>query len=102
MLNPPPSTLGQEGAGSRGKIVPSSERISKRLKDLIMKERMGLRNMYGETEDELNKSLEAPIKRGEEMARKLVMEMECPGEVAEELSVLTVYDVAILIGMFWC
>ncbi|PUU80831.1 hypothetical protein B9Z19DRAFT_1106808 [Tuber borchii] len=53
--------------------------------------------MYGETEDELNKNLEAPIKRGEEMARKLITEMGCSREVAKDLAVLTLYDVAILI-----
>ena len=82
--------------------IPSGENIGERLKDLIMNHRRGLKNMYGETEDELNKSLEAPIKRGEEMARKLITEMGCSREVAIDLTVLTLYDVAILICMFRC
>ena len=82
--------------------IPSGEEIRERLKDLITNRRKGLENMYGETEDDLNKNLEAPIKRGEEMVRKLITEMECRREVAKDLTVLTLYDVAILIGMFWC
>ncbi|PUU79858.1 hypothetical protein B9Z19DRAFT_1045955 [Tuber borchii] len=62
-----------------------------------MNQRKGLKNMYGETEEELNKSLEAPIKRGEEMARKLITEMGCSREIAIDLTVLALYDVAILI-----
>jgi len=80
--------------------VPSGEEIGERLKDLILNRRKGLKNMYGETENELNQSLEGPIRRGEEMARKLIMEMGCGREVAKEFTVLTLYDVAILIGMF--
>ena len=80
--------------------VPSAEEIGERLKDLITNRRKGLRNMYGGTEEELNKDLEAPIKRGEEMARKLIAEMGCGREVAKDLTVLTLYNVAILIGMF--
>ena len=81
--------------------VPSGEEIGKRLKDLIQNHRKSLKNMYGEEENELNKNLEGPVRRGEEMARKLIMEMGCGREVAKELTVLTLYDVAILIGMFW-
>jgi len=82
--------------------IPSGEEISKKFKDLILNRRKGLKNMYGETENELNESLEAPVRKGEEMARKLIMEMGCGREVAKELTVLTLYDVAILIGMFRC
>ena len=92
------STTSEE---SKGNEVPSGEKIGERFKDLIMNHRKGLKNMYGETEDELNESLKAPIKRGEEMARKLITEMQCTCEVAKELTVLTLYDVAILIGMLW-
>ncbi|PUU80852.1 hypothetical protein B9Z19DRAFT_1106818 [Tuber borchii] len=53
--------------------------------------------MYGGTGAELDKSLKVPIKRGEGMARKLVADMGCPLEVAKDLTVLTLYDVAILI-----
>jgi len=87
---------------SNGNPVPSGEKIGERLKDLITSGRKGLKNMYGETEDELNKNLEAPIKRGEEMARKLITEMGCSREIATDLAVLTLYDVAILICMFRC
>ena len=87
-------------AESQRRAIPRGENIGERLKDLIMNHRRGLKNMYGETEDELNKNLEAPIKRGEEMARKLITEMGCSWEVATDLVVLTLYDVAILICMF--
>ena len=100
--NQNPAAENQAGAKPRENALPGRERISERLRDFLMRQRRSLRNMYGKTETELNESLEAPIKRGEEMARKLIMEMECPGEVVEELIVLTLYNVAILIGMFWC
>jgi len=77
--------------------VPSSEEICAKLKDLVMNGRTGLQNMYGRTEVELNTNLEAPIRRGEEMAVKLVKEKGCGYEVALDLTVLTLYDVAILI-----
>ena len=88
------------GYAVRKADIPNGERISRRLKDVIMKERKGLQKMYGKTEAELDESLRAPIKRGEEMARKLVNEMGCNSMVAKDLTVLTLYDVAILIGMF--
>jgi len=56
-----------------------------------------LQNMYGKIEAELNKSLAVAIKRGEIMARRLILEMGCGYEVAKELTVLTLYDMAILI-----
>ena len=96
-----PAARSGAAESARGSI-PRGETIGARLKDLIMNHRKGLKNMYGQTEDELNKSLEAPIKRGEEMARKLIAEMGCPHEVAIDLTVLTLYDVAILICMFRC
>ncbi|PUU80835.1 hypothetical protein B9Z19DRAFT_1020740 [Tuber borchii] len=52
--------------------------------------------MYGETELELDQSLKVPIKRGEEMARRLIT-MGCNTEDAKNLTLLTLYDVAILI-----
>ena len=82
------------------KAVISGQRIGERLKDLIMNRRKGLKNMYGRTEDELDTSLEEPIRRGEEMARKLIREMGCSREIAIDLTVLALYDVAILIRMF--
>ena len=102
-----PLARGQAGAGSGPSAppegeVPCGKEIGERLKDLVINRRNGLKNIYGETEDELNKSLEAPIKRGEEMARKLITEMGCSCEVATDLAVLTLYDVAILICMFRC
>lgn len=82
------------------KRVPSREEIGERLKDFIKSCSEGLKDMYGQTEDEQNRRLEGPIIRGEEMARVLVREMGCISEVAKDLAVLTLYDVAILIGMF--
>ncbi|PUU80834.1 hypothetical protein B9Z19DRAFT_973428 [Tuber borchii] len=74
----------------------NSNRIGKWLKDVIINHRKGLQKMYGETKLELDQSLQRPIKRGEEMARKLVT-MGCGIEVAKDLTLLTLYDVAILI-----
>ena len=54
--------------------------------------------MYGETEADLDKILKVLITRGEEMARKLVI-MGCNSEDAKNLTLLTLYDVATLIGM---
>ena len=81
--------------------ILKGEQVGERLKDLIINHRKGLQNMYGETEAELDKCLEVPTKRGEEMARKLIA-MGCDIEVAKNLTLLTLYDVAILIGMFRC
>jgi len=86
----------------RGGQVPNGEIIGQRLRNVILMQRKGLQKMYGNTEDELSISLEAPIKRGEEMARKLIMEMECYPELAMDLIVLTLYDMAILIGLCSC
>jgi len=80
---------------------PTGKEISKRFKDLIMKDRRGLQKMYGETEAELDESLRTSIERGEDMARKLINEMGCRLEAAIELTVLTLYDVAILIGVLF-
>ncbi|KAG0641323.1 hypothetical protein HOY80DRAFT_919114 [Tuber brumale] len=77
--------------------VPDAMEISAKLRNVILKDRKGLRNMYGRTEVELDKNLEMPIKMGEEMARKLIREMGCSYEVAVDLTVLALYDVAILI-----
>lgn len=79
--------------------IPDSRKIGRWLKDVIKNHQRDLRKMYGETEDELNRNLEVPIKKGEEMARKLITEMGCPPEIAKDLAVLTLYDVAILISM---
>jgi len=95
-----PAAENQATAESKENEAPRGEKIGERLKDLIMNRRKGLKNMYGKTEDELNKSLEAPIKRGEEMARKLITEMGCSREIAIDLTALALYDVAILIRMF--
>ena len=86
--------------GPRENSIPDYQEIGERLKDLIRKHRKGLQKMYGETEDELDKNLESPIKRGEEMANRLITEMRCPRAIAKDLAVLTLYDVAILICMF--
>ena len=78
--------------------VPTGQQISEWLKNVIITHRKGLQKMYGETETELDKSLEVPIRKGEEMVRKLVT-MGCNIEVAKNLTLLTLYDVSILIGM---
>jgi len=80
--------------------IPDGEKIGKRLMDVISNHQKDLRKIYGETDPELDKSLKAPIEKGEEMARKLITEMGCPPDIAQDLAVLTLYDVAILIGMF--
>ena len=97
------NTGNQKLAGEKTteKPLPTRENIDRKLKELITKDRKGLKNMYGEKE-ELNKNLVEPIKRGEEMAKRLITEMGCTREIAIELTVLTLYDLAILIGMFWC
>ena len=82
--------------------IPNSQKIGRRLKDLISNHQRGLGKIYGETDAELDQRLETPIKKGEEMARKLITEMGCPLEIAKDLTVLALYDVAILIGMLWC
>ena len=83
-----------------GEAIPNGQQqISKWLKDVIINHRGGLQKMYGETEAELDESLKVPITKGVEMARKLVG-MGCNIEVAKNLTVLTLYDVAILMGMF--
>jgi len=78
--------------------VPTGEQVSERLKDIIINHRKGLQKMYGETELELDKNLKAQIKKGEEMARNLI-KMGRNNEVTKNLTLLTLYDVAILIGM---
>lgn len=55
--------------------------------------------MYGKAGDGPNRGLKMTIRTGVEMATKLITEMGCPPGVAKDLSVLTLYDVAILIGM---
>ncbi|PUU80836.1 hypothetical protein B9Z19DRAFT_973456 [Tuber borchii] len=77
-------------------IPNGQQQISKWLKDVIINHRKGLQEMYGETEVELDKSLKVPITKGVEMARKLVG-MGCNIEVAKNLTLLTLYDVAVLI-----
>ncbi|PUU79856.1 hypothetical protein B9Z19DRAFT_977489 [Tuber borchii] len=81
----------------KGKLIPNGEEIGERLMNLIKRDRKGLQKIYGETEAELDKNLRAPIKRGEEMARKLITEMGCGYYIATDLTVLTLYDVVILI-----
>jgi len=80
--------------------IPGGQEIGKKLKDVIINRQKDLQEIYGRTEQELDKSLGVPIKKGEEMARKLIEDMGCPPEVATELTVLTLYDVAILIGTY--
>lgn len=69
---------------------------------MILNHRGGLQNMYGKKQDELDKSLEDPIKRREEMDRNLITEMECGVEITKDSTVLRPYELAILIGIFRC
>ncbi|PUU82953.1 hypothetical protein B9Z19DRAFT_1073820 [Tuber borchii] len=64
-----------------------------------MNHRKGLQKIYGGTESDLDRTLEVPIKKGVEMMRSLMSETEmaCDRETAKDLTVLTLYDVAILI-----
>jgi len=84
-----------------GILVPNGQEIGERLNYVIKMDRKGLQRMYGGTEEELDKNLKMPIERGREMVRKLVTEMGCGPEVAKDLTALTLYDVAILIGKYW-
>ncbi|PUU80825.1 hypothetical protein B9Z19DRAFT_682455 [Tuber borchii] len=76
--------------------IPDNEKIREKLKGVITNCQKDLRKIYGETERVLGRRLEAPTKKGVEMAKKLI-EMGCNPEVAKDLTVLTLYDVAILI-----
>lgn len=99
------ATGGQQPAGGKSENTPiSQDEISKRFKDLILEERKGLQKMYGETEADLDRNLDVQIKKGEEMAKNLMDEkrMGYDRETAKDLTVLMLYDVAILIGMSWC
>ena len=58
-------------------------------------------NIYGKTTEPLDKDMEGWIEKGEKIVEKL-KEIKCSDEVAIELTSLTFYNVAILIGMFWC
>jgi len=82
--------------------VPDDKEIGNRLKDLIKNNRKGLQKIYSGEESELEKILKDPIKKGVEMARQLIQEEKCSFEIAKDLTVLTLYDIAILIGMSWC
>ncbi|KAG0128932.1 hypothetical protein HOY82DRAFT_611481 [Tuber indicum] len=77
--------------------VPGATGITIKLRNVILKDRKGLQNMYGRTEADLNKSLQMPIEIREEMTRKLIKEMGCSYEAAVDLAVLTLYDATILI-----
>ena len=81
--------------------APSGKEVGKRLSDFIERGGDGLKNMYFEAGGKPNGWLKQGIKCGEGMAKKLITEMGCTGEVAKDLTVLTLYDVAILIGAFW-
>jgi len=99
--NQRPAAGGPAAADLGKNAVPSGDDIAKRLKDFIRDRGQGLKNMYGEPGDGQNRNLEVPIRMGEEMARNLITKMGCTGEVAKDLTVLTLYDVAILIGTFF-
>jgi len=92
---------GAPGASGAGpwRRVPSSREIGDRLQDFIRNGGEGLRNMYDNAGDGPNRGLKMAIRTGEVMATRLITEMECTPGVAKDLSVLTLYDVAILIGI---
>ncbi|PUU80842.1 hypothetical protein B9Z19DRAFT_683156 [Tuber borchii] len=85
------------GADLKSAPIPSSKEIGERLKDVITNRQKDLRKIYGETGPELDNRLESRIEKGVEMAKKLIREMGCPFRIAIDLTVLTLYDVAILI-----
>ena len=70
------------------------DRISKRLQEVWQSIYMGAKGP-------LDQGPKGPIKKGEEMVKELV-EKKWGVEVAIDLTVLTLFNVAILIGMFWC
>jgi len=92
----------EQGSGNSEQVPVTSQEIREMLKRVIMKKRKGLQNFYGETAAELDTRLEAPSRMGAEMANKLMEPepegMGCTPEIAQVLTVLTLYDVAILIG----
>ena len=90
--------IGKQVAEELGENSALSKEISNILKDVIMNHRKGLQNIYGRTD--LDGTLRMQIKKGVEMVRSLTSEMACDRETAKDLTVLTLYNVAILIGMF--
>ncbi|CUS12906.1 unnamed protein product [Tuber aestivum] len=72
--------------GDQKKGVPDAHEVGAKLRQVITDDRTGLQEIYGKTEAELNKSLEVPTRTGEEMARKLIREMECSYEIAIDLT----------------
>ena len=98
--NPNPGTRELVAKEPAGILTLNGQRAAEKLKDAIINHRKGLQKMYEGTEAELDKNLKMPIKMGGEMVGNLI-EMGCDGTVAGDLSVLTLYDVAILIGMSW-
>ena len=72
--------------------------ISKRFTDYIEKEKPGLKRFYRwGTQDEFDQYLGGPVARGLAMTRQL-MDKGCPRESSVALSILTLYDLVILIG----
>ena len=90
--------LGTSGVGPRGR-VPSSIEIGDRLLDFISHGGEGLINRYSKAGDGPNRGLKMATRTGEVMVTRLITEMGCTPGVAKDLSVLTLYDMAILIGM---
>lgn len=98
----PKPAIGKQVTEELGENSALGKEIGNKLKDVIMNQRKGLQKIYGRTESDLDRTLEAPIKKGVEMVRSLMSEMACDRETAKDLTVLTLYNVAILIGMFSC
>ncbi|PWW79091.1 hypothetical protein C7212DRAFT_22977, partial [Tuber magnatum] len=75
--------------------VPTAADIGKKLKEVILTHRTDLQKMYGA--EGLDNKLKEEIKRGVKMAKELIEDMGCTYEIAKALTVLTLYNVAILI-----
>lgn len=95
------TTEKQEAVGRNERVTGRSER-AEIIRQLIGRRlRKAWQNISGKTTGPLDKDPEGWIDHGEEIVREF-REMGCSYEIAIELTSLTLYDVAILIGMFWC
>ena len=89
------------------KLTEKKVAVEENAREELIREMIGRRlrkvwkNINGKTAEPLDKDLEGWVENGKEIVRTL-KEMGCSYEVAIELTSLTFYNVAILIGMFWC
>ncbi|CUS12903.1 unnamed protein product [Tuber aestivum] len=90
---------GEEGknATKSSEELPTAKEIGAKLIAVIKEDRKSLKNLYGTTDQELDENLKDPIKKGVEMAGKLITEKGCSYEIAIDLTALTLYNVAVLI-----